>query len=948
MAEKPKKKRISTLAKSYEVSSDLIIGLLKSADVEVKSAASMISSDAFALIKPALLKEIERIERKEMAAAGRKIPMKAVLKKASKMPGISTSITKKPAELKAKITEPPKPEIEKPTEQETTPDIKPEVESKEPVDTPSAPIAESEAPVQVTTPEPEEVSSSKPEEPEKPAEIQDNVELAAEKKEDQVSNGSEEEKPEPTAETKEILEEPDKVGLKVTVEKPDEQLAARIQKYVLEKNKRSISGKGYSGRFGKVPSPRKPKQRETTSTDKPKDVFAMRAQQAGVMVGGQATPENKTDSRKERDFQKKKTKRTRGKIKKTKEQVEQELAAMKSNVNKVMATVSRSSQKVKYRKEKIEIQKSDEKVILKVSEFITISELAGLMNTMPNLVIAKCMELGMMVTINQRLDHETIAIIADEFNYVVQLMDEYVEDTETEEEIIDESTLSVRAPVVTIMGHVDHGKTSILDYIRKSNVVAGETGGITQHVGAYSVNTPSGRICFLDTPGHEAFTAMRSRGAQVTDIVVLVVAADSMVMPQTKEAIQHARTANVRLVVAINKIDLPNANPDNIKTQLAAENVSVEGWGGDVSCVEVSAKTGLNIDKLLEVISLEAEVMELKANPEKMAKGTVIETRLDRGKGAIATILVQEGTLKVGEPFLCGSFSGKVRSLIDEHGKRVKSAGPSTPIQVIGLEGTPQAGDGFAVMESEREAREVSARRREAAKDRELRQKRHITLDQLHEKIESGEFHELKVIIKGDVDGSIEAISTSLDRLSTPEVKINIISYGVGAVKEADIHLASASNAIIIAFHVLPSDNVRQLAEEEGVQINYYRVIYDVVSDVKAAMEGLLSPEVVEEVTGEAKILQLFKIPKVGIIAGCVVNSGTVDRDAKVRLYRDGIEISEAKVTSLKRVKDDVRSVKSGLECGIGIEGIQKEIQEGDTLAFFKLVKKARKLSTVE
>ena len=467
---------------------------------------------------------------------------------------------------------------------------------------------------------------------------------------------------------------------------------------------------------------------------------------------------------------------------------------------------------------------------------------------------------------------------------------------------------------------------------------------VTQHIGAYLVDTVHGPICFLDTPGHEAFSAMRSRGADVTDVVLIVVAADSMVMPQTKEAIQLAKNANCQIVVAINKVDLPAANTDKIRAQLAENGIEVEQWGGKTPCLEVSAKTGLGMDKLLETLALESEILELKANPERPAMGAVIESRLDKGKGAVATVLIQNGTLRVGDPFVTGIFAGKVRTLLDERGNSRKEAGPSTPVQVLGIEGTPQAGDSFAVVADEREAREIASRRRAAAKDRELRQKRHITLDQLYDQIKSGEFHELKVIIKGDVDGSVEAIAAALEKLSTKEVHVNVISKGVGSVKDADVQLAAASDALIIAFHVLPSESVRDLAEQEGVTINNYRIIYEVVDEVKAAMEGMLQPEFREEVAGEAAILKIFRIPKVGIIAGCKVQSGVVERDLKARLYRNGIEVGEAKVVSLKREKDDAKSVKAGFECGIGLEGL-KDIQEGDVLAFFRKVEVARKLT---
>ncbi|HKP96815.1 MAG TPA: translation initiation factor IF-2, partial [Fibrobacteria bacterium] len=695
--------------------------------------------------------------------------------------------------------------------------------------------------------------------------------------------------------------------------------------------------------------------------NQPRDVYAQRAQEAGIIntLAGLTGKDGRRGLDKEKEKEKEKERdrgtftpqqnRSRGGHKrKTKEQIEAELLEARNNVTKVMASLSKGGKnKLKNRRDEEEVQ-TGEKRVLNVGEFVTIGELAGLMNAMPAQVIAKCMEMGMMVTINQRLDHETIALIADEFGYEAHLMDEYAQDALMDQQVEDTAeSLQTRAPIITVMGHVDHGKTSILDYIRKTNVFAGESGGITQHIGAYQVNTAHGPVCFLDTPGHEAFSAMRSRGADITDVVLLVVAADSMVMPQTKEAISLAKNANCQIVVAINKIDLPTANPDKIKSQLAEAGVEVEQWGGKYACVEVSARSGAGMDKLLETLALEAEVLELKANPNRPAVGVVIESRLDKGKGAVATILVENGTLNVGDVFVTGTFAGKVRALLDERGKNRDNAGPSTPVQVLGLEGAPQAGDSFVVVEDEREAREIATRRRRAAKEREMRQKRHITLDQLYDQIKSGEFHELKVIIKADVDGSVEAISAALEKLSTKEVRVNVISKGVGAVKDADIHLAAASEALIIAFHVLPSEAVRQLAEQEGVTINNYRIIYEVVDEIKQAMEGMLTPEIKEEVAGEAEILKLFRIPKVGIIAGCKVQSGVVERDLKARVYRNGIEVGEAKVVSLKREKDDARTVKAGFECGIGLDGI-KDPQEGDIIAFFRKVEVARKLSAAK
>ncbi len=950
------KKRVSSLAKQYEISGDTLVRLLVEAGVEVKSTSSMIDQPSFMKVKPLIVAEKEKQERDDLVKAGKKIPMRAVLKKAPIVPP-TPAAAPEPA-----LDGPEPPAAVAPSETETEAPVEPVVNLPPPVE--PAPVAVPEAPAP-----PRPVTT--------PAEAE--------------------------AKARELHSE-----LKVSVEKPDAALLARIAKTQAENTARFRSREereqGYSGhlhrvapggpgrgspgregglgrsgpftprgpgtfrpstpgtgpgnRTGSAPgggfgarSPRPDRPSGERSFEPPKDIYALRAQEAGVVNTGW------TDRDKEKEKERARTEGGHtpqrrgggGHRRKSREQIEQELLAARNNVSKVMASLSRSpgaKGRLKNHKEEGEEEGSEEKKQLTVSEFVTIGELAGLMNVLPAQVIAKCMELGLMVTINQRLDHEIIALVADEFGYEAQLMDEYAQETAAAGETDDGEGGTRRAPIITVMGHVDHGKTSILDYIRKTNVIAGEAGGITQHIGAHLVDTIHGPICFLDTPGHEAFSAMRARGANVTDVVLLVVAADSMVMPQTREAIQLAKNANCQIVVAINKIDLPTANPDKIRTQLAENGVEVEQWGGKYPCLEISAKAGTGMDKLLETLALESEILDLKAHSERPASGTVLESRLDKGKGAVASVLVQNGTLRVGDPFVTGVFAGKVRSLLDERGNPRNEVGPSTPVQVLGLEGTPQAGDSFMVVGDEREAREIAGRRRMAAKDRELRQKRHITLDQLYDQIKSGEFHELKVIIKGDVDGSVEAIATALERLSTKEVRVLVIHKGVGAVRDADVHLAAASEALIIAFHVLPSESVRELAEQEGVTINSYRIIYEVVDEIKAAMEGMLQPELREEVAGEAQILKLFRIPKVGTVAGCKVQSGLVERDLKARLYRGGIEVGEAKVVSLKREKDDAKSVKAGMECGIGLEGL-KDIQEGDVLAFFRKVEVARKLTPV-
>ncbi len=592
-----------------------------------------------------------------------------------------------------------------------------------------------------------------------------------------------------------------------------------------------------------------------------------------------------------------------------------------------------------------EMQELERQTILKVTEFVSVSELANLMKVPVTDVIQKCMGLGLMVSINQRLDKETIMLVADEFDFQVEFQEELsIDESENEEE--DTDKMVFRAPVVTIMGHVDHGKTSLLDYIRKANVVAGESGGITQHIGAYQVQLENGKyIAFLDTPGHEAFTAMRARGAKVTDIVVLIVAADDAVMPQTVEAINHALAASVPIVVAINKIDKPGSNIDKIKQQLADRGILVEDWGGKYQCAEISAKAGLNIDTLLEKILLEAEMLDLKANPDRFARGTVIETQLDKGRGITSTILVQKGTLKIGDPFVAGIQHGRVRAMFDERNNKVKQAGPSTPVLVLGFEGSPQAGDNFVVVEGEREAREISIKRQQLKREQDHRQIRMITLDEIASQVGTGKIKELPVIVKGDVDGSVEALSDSLMKLTNSEVKVVVIHKGVGAISEGDVLLAAASNAIIIGFHVRPHATARKLAETEKVDIRLYNIIYDAINEVKSALEGMLSPVVSEEMVAALEIRETFKVPKIGTVAGCYVQEGKINRNDKIRLFRDGIVIYEGQLASLKRFKDDVRDVDSGYECGLNIANFN-DIKIGDIIEAYKLVETKKKLGS--
>lgn len=584
----------------------------------------------------------------------------------------------------------------------------------------------------------------------------------------------------------------------------------------------------------------------------------------------------------------------------------------------------------------------EESKILKVTEFISANDLASLLDVSVNQVISTCLSLGMFVSINQRLDAEAITIIADEFGYDVEFT-KSIEDEMEEEAVDSEEELEERAPIVTIMGHVDHGKTSLLDYIRMSKVTAAEAGGITQHIGAYDVMTKTGhKIAFLDTPGHEAFTAMRARGAKITDVAIIVIAADDSIMPQTKEAINHAQVAGVPMIFAINKIDKPNARPEKIKEELANMNLLVEDWGGKYQSQEISAKTGVGVDELLEKVLLEAEILELKANPNKNAVGTVIEASLDKGRGYVATIMVQAGTLRIGDIMLAGQHYGRVKAMFDHKGKKLKEAGPSTPVQVLGLSGAPQAGDTIKVYDTEREAREIANSREQIQREQSLRTKKHITLDEIGRRLAIGSFKELNIIIKGDVDGSVEALSDSLLKLSKDEVKVSIIHKGVGQISESDVLLASASDAIIIGFQVRPSSNAKKLAEQEEIEIRHYSIIYDAINQIKDAIEGMLEPEYEEVITGNIIVREVFKISKVGTVAGSYVTDGFITRKNKIRIIRDGIVIHEGEIDQLKRFKDDVSEVKAGYECGISIKNFNN-IQIDDTIEGYEMREIKRK-----
>ena len=626
-------------------------------------------------------------------------------------------------------------------------------------------------------------------------------------------------------------------------------------------------------------------------------------------------------------------------------QIRETLEKLQGKASKSKAAKYRRDKRVQHRQKSEEelAQQEAESKLLRVTEFITVGEVATMMEVTTSEIISACMSLGIMVTMNQRLDAETLSIVADEFGFDVSFEKAEIEENiENEEDHPDD--LEARAPIVTVMGHVDHGKTSLLDYIREENVIAGESGGITQHIDAYAVTLPKGqKITFLDTPGHEAFTAMRARGAQVTDIAIIVVAADDNIMPQTKEAISHAQAANVPIIFAINKIDKPTADPEKVKESLAGMNLMVEDWGGKIQSHDISALKGTGVQELLEKVLLEAELLELKANPNRNAKGTVVEAFLDKGRGYVSTVIVQNGTLKMGDYLLAGKQSGKVKAMFDERGNKLKQAPPATPVSLLGLDGAPQAGDGFVVLEDEREAKEIAAKRTQLLREQNVRTQRHITLDEIGRRIALGDFKELNIILKGDVDGSVEALTDSLQKLSTKEIEVKIIHKGVGAITESDVLLASASDAIVLGFNVRPMGNARSLAEKEEIDIRSYSIIYDAINDVKDAMEGMLSPEMREEINGMAEIRETFKISKIGTIAGCMVTSGKIYRNSMVRVLREGVVVFTGNLASLKRFKDDVKEVAKGYDCGLQVNNYN-DIKEGDTVEAFQEIAVKKKL----
>lgn len=746
----------------------------------------------------------------------------------------------------------------------------------------------------------------------------------------------------PVKEEKEKKEEKSS-AIETPVEKEEPKEEASKESDTVTTQYRKLDGPNFTGQKIDLTQFKKPEKKKDAKSDDKKDKKGKRRRisKETPKSGGNNFRDNRGAGRKGRSS----TPKEEPSEEEVQKQVRETLEKLQGKSSKGKGAKYRREKRDTHRQkseDELAQQEADSKLI-KVTEFVTASEMATMMDVPVTKIISACMSLGMMVTMNQRLDAETLSIVADEFGYEVEFV------TADIEESIDQKTdapedLEPRAPIVTVMGHVDHGKTSLLDYIRKENVIAGESGGITQHIGAYGVELDGGqKISFLDTPGHEAFTAMRARGAQVTDLAIIVVAADDDIMPQTKEAISHAQAAGVPIVFAINKIDKPTANPEKIKEGLAQLNLLVEDWGGKIQSQDISAKTGTGVKELLEKVLLEAELLELTANPNRQANGTVVEAFLDKGRGYVSTVLVQGGTLRVGDYVLAGQHSGKVKAMQDERGNNVKEAGPSTPVSVLGLDGAPQAGDKFNVFEDEREAKTIATKRTQLQREQSVRTQRHITLDEIGRRIALGDFKELNIILKGDVDGSVEALTDSFQKLSTEEIQVNIIHKAVGPITESDVLLASASDAIIIGFNVRPMGNARQIADKEEIDIRTYSIIYDAINDVKDAMEGMLSPEMKEEITGTAEIRETFKISKVGTIAGCMVLTGKILRNSGIRLIREGVVVYTGELASLKRFKDDVKEVSKGYDCGIQIKNYN-DIYENDVIEAFQEVAVKKKL----
>ena len=964
--------RLNKIIRTYNIGLQNLVDFLSSKGVEVEANPNAKISDEHL---PAIEKQFGKDLELKQASEKVDIKLNEILEKTSKKQQESAKEEEyepvRETVIKTTIFTPvepkPEPETIRPVVPEPQPEIKPEPQPEPVVETP---VAE-------TVKEPEPQPEVKPEPAERPVE-----ETPAEKPKVEVT----ESKPEPQPEVKKVetaketVPEPttpaagkDIRGGERPMSKHEKKLAAAArQKEEQAKAKHQQHPEGKPERNEEKPATESStpglkvlgkidlSQFEPKKGNKKRERIAKGSQKVDVAKEGkQADNSSRKDKNKNakqaQEQGKGGKKRNRGADRFKPAMTEEEQEAMQKEIQKqVKETYARMNDNkknnfgAKYRKEKREqaaaksqeemAQEIAEKKVLKVTEFVTANDLATLMNNTPvNEVIKACMELGMMVSINQRLDAETLVLVAEQFGYKVEFVTaDLTEEIEGSSEQADrEEDLVPRPPIITVMGHVDHGKTSLLDYIRKSNVIAGEAGGITQHIGAYNVKLPDGRrITFLDTPGHEAFTAMRARGAQLTDLAIIIIAADDAVMPQTVEAINHAQAANVPMVFAINKIDKPGAQPERIYQQLAQMNILTEAWGGKYQCQEISAKKGLNVDKLLEKVLLETDLLDLKANPNKNGVGAVIESSLDKGRGYLATVLVQDGTLKTGDMVLSGSYYGRVKAMFNERGQKVKEAGPSTPVSILGLNGAPSAGDKFNVMSDEKEAKAIANKREQLLRIQGIKTQKHMTLEEIGRRIAIGNFKELNVIVKGDVDGSVEALSDSLIKLSTEQVRVNVIHKAVGAISESDVILAEASDAVIIGFQVRPSTDARKLADEQGIEIRLYSVIYDAINDVKDGIEGMLEPIKKEEITGTAEVKQTFKISKVGTIAGCLVRDGKIAKTSQCRLIRDGIVVYTGELASLKRGKDDVKEVSAGMECGIGIEKFN-DLKVGDNIEAF-------------
>ena len=937
--------RINKVLKDFNIGSSTLQEFFKkkNIDIEVKPT-NKITEDVYELVakefsKEQILKEQASkvaIKVKEITEMGShhgepQEPVKEIVIKTNVLTGKAAKAAEpekpaaeaKPAKAEKPKEEPAKeepkaepvkaeePKVEpKPVEPEVKPEPKPEPKpvekapeapkvEKKPAETPAAPKAEALAPKPVT-----------------PAPV--------------------EPAPEPAPEVKPVRTEP-------------EHIATNVEKLDGPK----ITGKIDLSQFEKKPSRDSKEKKDKGKRERIKKGGSAKVdvEKAGISLGENNKPQ-RNDSGKGgkggKASKKERFKALRAEINEDEiqKQIKETYARMTEGKGKTKTSKHRREKREEVFQKMQEEQELQELTnnVLKVTEFVTVNELAILMNNTPVVkVIEACMNLGLMVSINQRLDAEALVLVAEEFGYEIEFVKPEAQ-AAIEEKEDSEEDLVPRPPIVTVMGHVDHGKTSLLDYIRNTNVIAGEAGGITQHIGAYSVVLEDGRhITFLDTPGHEAFTAMRARGAKVTDLAIIIVAADDAVMPQTIEAINHAQAAGVPMIFAINKIDKPGANPEKIKEQLANMNILVEDWGGKYQCQEISAKKGLNVELLLEKVLLEADMLDLKANPNKLAVGSIIESSLDKGRGYLATVLIQGGTLHVGDPIVAGCYSGRVKAMFNERGQRLKEAGPSTPVSVLGLSGAPTAGDTLNATENEKEAREVANKREQLIRIQGIKTQTHITLEEIGRRIALGNFQELNIIVKADVDGSIEALSDSLIKLSTEEFHVNVIHKAVGAISESDVMLAVASNAIIIGFQVRPMPAARKLAEKESIEIRLYSVIYDAIEEVKDGIEGMLAPEQKEEVTATAEVRETFKISKVGTIAGCMVKEGKLTRTAKVRVIRDGIVIHTGTLGSLKRFKDDVKEVAAGFDCGLNIESYN-DVQIGDVIEAFQIVEVKRKL----